>query len=144
MWNPHNLRTLPIIHLVEVFKNFWDFIWLAYCLNRFITLRRWWHDFAKKSKSKNTKKFTRVRNMWEILTFFVSSQFSTSLHFLKSFWDFILLGYFLNRFFTLRRWSNDIRKHLDPKILKNSWGYEECEEFSHSSYPPNSPLVWSF
>ena len=76
--NPHSLRTLPILHLYEVLKNFWDIIWFECCLNRFVTLRRW---------------------------------------------------------------SNDIRKNPNQKILKISKGYEECEEFSHSSHPPNSPLV---
>ena len=33
----------------------------------------------------NTKKFTRVRRMWGIHTFFVPSQISTSLDFLKIF-----------------------------------------------------------
>ena len=37
--NPHILRTLPILHLFEVFKFFWDFTWHGYCLNRFITLK---------------------------------------------------------------------------------------------------------
>ena len=41
--------------------------------------------FPEKSKSKNTKKFTRVRRMWGCLTLFVPSPFSTSLDFLKFF-----------------------------------------------------------
>ena len=41
--------------------------------------------FLKKSKSKNTKKLTRVHWVWGILTFFVPSQFSTCLKFLKIF-----------------------------------------------------------
>ena len=45
--NPHILRTLPILHLLEVFNIFWDFIWLGYYLNRFITLRRWSNDLRK-------------------------------------------------------------------------------------------------
>ena len=28
--NPHIHRTLPILHMFEVFKIFWDFIWLGY------------------------------------------------------------------------------------------------------------------
>ena len=145
-----------------------------------------WHP--KKSISKNTKKFTRVRRMWGILTFFVPSQISTSLDFLKFFgpsyglnvvsisplhleggqmifgkieiekdkkihkgtknvrnphilrtlrnlhffglfkifWGIIWLGCCLNRSVTLRRWSNDIWKNRNRKILKNSQGYEEC------------------
>ena len=206
MRNPYILRTLPILHLFEVFTNFWDFISLGYYLNKFITLRRWWNDFREKSKSKNTKKFTRVPRMWGILTFFVPSQFSSSLEFLKFsgtsyglgiveigslhlgngemisgkiqiqkyekfhksmknmrnphilrtlpifhffgvfkiFWDIIWFGCCLNRFITLQRRSNDFRKNSNPKILKNSQVYEECEESSHCSYQPNSPLLWSF
>ena len=41
------LRTLPIPHLFEVFKLFWDLIWFGYCLNNFITLTRWSNDFRK-------------------------------------------------------------------------------------------------
>ena len=37
----------------------------------------------------------------------------------KKIWDFIWLGCRLNRLVTLKRWSNDIRKNLNPKILKN-------------------------
>ena len=57
------------------------------------------------------------------------------LHFfgvLKNFWDIIWFGCCLNRFVTLERWSNDFRKNPNPKILKNSQGYEECKESSHS------------
>ena len=69
------------------------------------------------------------------------------LHFIgvfKIFWDIIWFGCCLNRFVTLRRRSNDFRKNRHPKILKNSQVYEQCEESSHSSYPSNSPLLWSF
>ena len=38
MRNPHILRTLPILHLFDVLKKFWDIVWLGYCLNEFITL----------------------------------------------------------------------------------------------------------
>ena len=44
------------------------------------------------------------------------------LHFLelfKNFGYFIWLGYYLNKFITLTRWSNDLRKNQNPKILKN-------------------------
>ena len=54
--NPHILRTLPFLHFFKLFKNFGDFIWLGWCSNRFITLRRWSNDLRKKSKSQNTKK----------------------------------------------------------------------------------------
>ena len=53
--NPHILRTLPILHLFEVFKIFWDFIWIGYDLNRFITLRRWGNDFWKNPNKKMLK-----------------------------------------------------------------------------------------
>ena len=62
----------------------------------------------------------------------------------KIFWGIIWLGCCLNSSVTLRICSNDIRKNRNPKILKNSQGYEECEESLHSSYPPNTPLVWTF
>ena len=52
----------------------------------------------------------------------------------KNFWGIIWLGCCLNRSVTLRRCSNDIRKNRNRKILKNSQGYEECEDSSHSSY----------
>ena len=45
--NPNILRTLPIL-IIELFKNFGDFIWLGYCLNRFIIRRRWSNDLRKK------------------------------------------------------------------------------------------------
>ena len=67
------------------------------------------------------------------------------LHFFgifKDFWGIIRLGCCLNWFVTLRRWSNDIRKNRNAKILKYSQGYEDFEESSHSSYPPNSLLLW--
>ena len=93
--------------------------------------------FPEKSKSKNTKKFTRVRRMWGLPIPHFFGLF-------KIFWDIIWLGCCLNYFVTLGRWSNDIRKNTNPKILKISEDYKECEEFSHSSYPPNSPLLWTF
>ena len=37
----------------------------------------------------------------------------------EHFWDFICLGCYLNRFVKIKRWSNDIRKNPNPKILKN-------------------------
>ena len=63
--NPHILRTLPILPFFELLKNFGDFIWLEYCLNRFIVLWRWSNHFRKKN-SKNIKKIKQgtknVRN----------------------------------------------------------------------------------
>ena len=144
MKNPHILHTLPILYLFGLFKIFWGIIWLGCCLNRSVTLRRWSNDIRKNRNPKNTKNFTRVRRMWGILTFFVPSQFSIWLKFLKLFWHFILLVYCLNRFITLRRWWNNFRTNPNPKMPKNSQECEVCEESSHSSYPPNSPLVWRF
>ena len=60
--NPNILRTLPIL-IIELFKNFGDFIWLGYCLNRFITLRRWSYDFRKNQNPKILKKLIRVQRM---------------------------------------------------------------------------------
>ena len=53
--NSHMVHTLPILHLFEVFKLFWDLIWLGYCLNKFITLRRWSNDFWKNPNPKILK-----------------------------------------------------------------------------------------
>ena len=39
MRNPKILRTLHIFHFFELFKIFWDFKWLRYCLDSFITVR---------------------------------------------------------------------------------------------------------
>ena len=50
--NPHILRTLPILHFFELFKNFGDFIWLEYCLNRFITLKGYLMDAKKNHNPK--------------------------------------------------------------------------------------------
>ena len=116
--NPHILRTIPILHLFEGFKIFWDFVWLAYCLNRFITLWRWWNNFRKNP----SKKIQKISQGYEVCE--ESSLFRTVpiLHFFgvfEIFWDIIWLGCCLNRFVTLRRWSNDIRKNPNPKIQKN-------------------------
>ena len=51
-------------------KFFLDFILLGYSLNRFIILRRLSNDFRKNLNPKILKKFTKVRSMWGILTFF--------------------------------------------------------------------------
>ena len=142
--NPNIHRTRPILHFFRFFKICWDFIWVGWCLNRFITLRMWLNDFRKNPNPKILKKINRdtknVRNphILRILPI---------LHFFgvfKIFWDFIWIGYCLNRFITLKRWWNDFRKIRNPKIQKNLQGYEECEESSHSLYPPNSPLLWTF
>ena len=53
--NPHILRTLPILHFFEFLKFFGEFIWVGWCLNKFITLRRWWNDFQKNPKQKILK-----------------------------------------------------------------------------------------
>ena len=74
--------------------------------------------FPNKSKSKNAKKFRRIRSMCGILTFFVPSQFTNCLKFLELLLVFKLLGYSLNRFITLRRCSNDIRKKSKSKNTK--------------------------
>ena len=61
--NPHILRSLPILHLFELFKIFWDFIWLGYCLNRSVILRRWLNDIQKNPNPKILKKITRIQRM---------------------------------------------------------------------------------
>ena len=50
--NPHILHTLPILHIFDVLKIFWDFIWLGYCLNELITLKGCSNDAKKKIKLK--------------------------------------------------------------------------------------------
>ena len=82
--------------------------------------------------------------MWGILTFFVPSQFSSYLKFFK----FVGTshGLVVDSIGSLHLGGGQMisKKNLNPKILKNSQGYEECEESSHCSYPPKSPLIWSF
>ena len=51
------LCTLPIFHFFELFKKFWHFIWLGYCLNRFIALRRCSNDARKNQISKILKNY---------------------------------------------------------------------------------------
>ena len=53
--NPHILRTLSFLHFFELFKIFWEFVWLGYCLNRFITLRRCSNDAGKNQNPKILK-----------------------------------------------------------------------------------------
>ena len=141
--NPHIFRTLLILHFFGLSKIFWGIIWLECCLNRSVTLRRWSNEIRKNWNPKilkNYKGMNNVRNFHILRTLLI-------LHFFglfKDFWGIFWLGCCLNRFFTLRRLSNDIRKNRNPKILKNSQGHEKCEESSHFSYPPNSPLLWTF
>ena len=143
MRNPHIVRTLQILHFFGVFKFFWGIIWLVCCLNRFVTLRRWSNDIWK---NRNPKILKNNQGYQECEESSHSSYPPNSplVWSCENFWAIIWFGYCLNRFVTLRRWSNEIRKNRIPKILKNSQGYEECEESSHSSYPPNSPLLWTF
>ena len=54
--NPYILRTLlPILYLFENLKLFWDFIWVGYCLNEFITFKGYSND-AQKNKTKKLLK----------------------------------------------------------------------------------------
>ena len=45
--NLHILRTLPILHIFDVLKKIWDFIWFGYCLNEVITLKGYSNDAQK-------------------------------------------------------------------------------------------------
>ena len=142
MRNLHILRTLLILHLFWRFKIFWGIIWLRCCLNRFITLRSWSNDIRKtqiKKYKKIHKGSKNVRNPHILRTLPILYFFGL----FRNVWGIIWLVCCLNRFVTLRRWSNDMRKNRNKKILKNSQWYKECEESSHCSYPPNSPLVWN-
>ena len=124
-----------ILHLIGVFECFWGIIWFGCCLNRSVTLRRWSNDIRKNRNEKILKySIPHILRTLPILHFF---------GLFKIFWGIIWLGCCLNRFITLRRWSNDIRKNRNAKILKNSQGYEQCEDSSNSSFPPNSPLLWT-
>ena len=102
-----------------VLKIFWDIIWLGCCLNRFVTLGRWSNDIWKIQiqKYKKFHKGTKnVRNAHILCTLPILQFFAL----FKIFWDIIWLGCCLNRFVTLGRWSNHVRKNLNPKILKIS------------------------
>ena len=68
--------------------------------------------------TKNVRNLNILRTL-PILNFFDA---------LKKFWDIVWLGYCLNDFMTRKGCSNDAQKNQTPKILKNSKGYEECEE----------------
>ena len=50
--NAHILRTLPILHFFDILKNFWDIVWLVYCLNEFITLKGCSNDARKNQTPK--------------------------------------------------------------------------------------------
>ena len=50
--NPHILRTLPIMHFIDVLKKNWDIVWLGYCLNEFITLKECSNDARKNQTPK--------------------------------------------------------------------------------------------
>ena len=133
-----NVRGLNL-HFLELLKTFLDLILLGYWLDRLIILRGCSIDAWKKSKSKNTMKLVRIWRKYRILIFFVPSWISTSLNYfsIKKV-DLIWLGYWLNRLIILRGCGIDDQKKWNSKILKH--GYEECEEFSRSSYPP---LLWT-
>ena len=51
----HILHTHPFLHLFELYNNFEDLIWLGYCLNRFIKLRRRLNDLQKNPNKKILK-----------------------------------------------------------------------------------------
>ena len=143
MRNPLILCTLPNLHFFGLFKNFWGIIWLGCCLSRFVTLRRWSND----NRKNRNRKILKNSQGYEECEESSHSSYPPNCPLLwtfKIFWGIIWLGCCLNRFVTLRRWSNDIRKNQNPKILKNSQGYRECEDASHCSYPPNSPLLCTF
>ena len=116
--NPHILPTLPNLHFFGLFKIFWNIIWLGYCLNRFVTLRKWWNDFWKNPNPKIWK----ISQEYEECEESSHSSYppnSSLFGLFKIFWDIIWLAYFWNRFVTLRKWWNDFRKNSNPKILKN-------------------------
>ena len=117
--NPHILRILLILHFFDVLKVFWDFIWLWYCLNRFITFSGCSNDVRIYHTPKILKKLERVWRMWRILTFFVLFPFFTFFDFFKKNWDFLWLWYCLSMFITCNGCSNDAWKYQTPKILKN-------------------------
>ena len=140
--NPHILRTLPILHFFELFKKIWNFIWFVYCLNRFITLRGVQMILEKikiQKYFKITKGTKNVRNPKILRTLHIFHFFEL----FKNFWDFKWLGYCLDRIITLRGCSMGAKKNKNIKILKNYQRYKECEESSHSSYPPHTLLLWT-
>ena len=100
----------------------------------------------EKSKSKNTKKFTRVgtknvRNSHMLRTLQILPLFEV----FKLFWNLIWLGYCINMFIILRRWSNDLQKNPNLKILKNSLHFEGVKwivKFKVEVYRKNMWGVW--
>ena len=143
MRNPHIVRTLPILHFFGLFQIFWGIIWLLCCLNKFVTLRRWSNDIQKNRNPKILKNSQVYEEFEESShsSYPLNSPLGWSV---LNFLGIIRLGCCLNRFVTLRRWSNDMRKNRNAKILKNSQRYEECEESLHCLYLPNSPLLLTF
>ena len=113
---PHVLYTLPILHFFELFKTFWDFIWLEYFLNRLFTLRKCSNDSWKNQNPKIVKNYQGYEECEE---FFVPSPILHFFELFKKIWDFIWLGYCLNRFITLRGCSNGSQKNQNPQIQKN-------------------------
>ena len=114
----HILRTFLILHFFDALKFFWDFLWLRYCLDRFITLKGGSNDAQKNKPQKSLeirKGKKNVRNphilrILPILNFF---------EIWKKNWDFIWLVYCLNEFIILKGCSNDATKNQTSKILKN-------------------------
>ena len=109
--NPHILRTLLILHFIDVWNFFWDIVWLRYCLNEFITFKGCSNDTRKNQNPKIlkiSKGMKNVRNFLPILHFF---------ELLKNFGHFIWLEYCLNEF--IKGCSNDSQKNHISKILKN-------------------------
>ena len=125
--NPHILHTLPFLHLFELFKNFGDFILFEYCLNRFITCRRWSNDLRKNQNPKILKnqQGTRILRTLPFLHLF---------ELFKNFGDFKWLRYcflvFLDFYFFRRSFDHLLRimnlfkqypSHMkSPKFLKSS------------------------
>ena len=110
-------------------------IWLGCFLNRSVKLRMCSNDIWKN----RSRKILKNSQGYEEFEDSSHSSYPPNLDFFglcKIICGIIWLGCCLNRSVTLRRCSNDIRKNRNPKILKNSQGYEECEESSHSSYLP--------
>ena len=55
VWYSHILGTLPILHFFDAIEIFWDFIWLGYYLNEFITLKGCSNDARKNQTLKILK-----------------------------------------------------------------------------------------
>ena len=61
--NPHILRTLPNLHIIEVLKMFWDLICLENCLNSFIIIRGVESMPAKRKIKKYYKLSNSMKNV---------------------------------------------------------------------------------